>query len=155
MRQHKLARLLGGMALLGLVGWLLTPALAAGGVAGAPLGQGEGTLAVGSGAWVSGTGGAGLEVRSAPLLTSTVVGSLADGTPVQVLEGPRVASGLSWYRVSASGLAGSGWVDGAYLATTPAAPPPLAVGTMARVAGTQGSGLEVRSCWKVRSRATA
>ncbi|HZS01193.1 MAG TPA: SH3 domain-containing protein [Chloroflexota bacterium] len=148
MRRHALTRLLGGLALLGLVGWLLGPASAAGAwgiIAATPPGQTDGPLAIGSGAWVVGTGGAGLDVRSAPLLTSTTVGGLPDGTPVQVLEGPISASGLIWYRVSASGLAGSGWVDGAYLAAAPPAPPPLPVGSTARVTDTQGSGLDVRS----------
>jgi hypothetical protein len=147
LRQHSLARLLGGIALLGLVGGLLGPATAGarGIIAAIPPGQGDGPLAIGSGAWVVGTGGAGLDVHSAPLVTSTTVGGLPDGTPVQVLEGPISASGLSWYRVSASGLAGSGWVDGAYLAAAPPAPPPLPVGSTVRVTETQGSGLDVRS----------
>ena len=148
MRQHLLARLPGTVALLGLVGWLLllaSPAGAWGAALATPPPQSDAPLAVGSGAWVSGTGSAGLDVHSAPLTSSTVVGGLTDGTPVQVLEGSLSASGLTWYRVSASGLAGSGWVDGAYLTAAPPAPPPLAVGTMARVAGTQGSGLDAHS----------
>src|SRR5205823_1315728 len=110
-----------------------------------PAAQFEPILAVGSGAWVVGTGGVGLDVRSAPLTSTSLVGALADGTPVQVLEGPIATGGLSWYRISAPGLATSGWADGAYLAASPPAPPPLAVGTLAQVRGTQGSGLDVRS----------
>src|SRR4051812_47655997 len=147
MRQPILAQVLPDVRILALIAGLLVPGLgiAASHVAHAQsTAQGEPILAVGSGAWVTGTGGVGLDVRSAPLTSTSLVGAVADGTPVQVLEGPIAAGGLSWYRVSAPGLATSGWADGAYLAASPPAPP-LAVGGLAEVRGTQGAGLDARS----------
>jgi hypothetical protein len=107
------------------------------------------TVVVGAPAWVDGTEGRGLRVRSAPGLTGERIGSLAEGARVQVLEGPVAADELPWYRISATGLASSGWVDGKAL--TAAAPPPpngqatVAVDRPAWVAGTGGLDLRVRS----------
>jgi hypothetical protein len=105
------------------------------------------TPAVGAPAWVIGTGGRSLRVRSAPGLAGERIGSLAEGTQVQVLEGPVAADELPWYRVSADGLAGPGWVTGKALSAVAAAPPggTAAVGRPAWVAGTRGLDLRVRS----------
>jgi hypothetical protein len=80
----------------------------------------SGVLPVGSTARVGGTDGAGLRVHSAPLVTSQQIGSLPDGTVVQMLQGPVTADGFSWYQVSAPALPTPGWVvAGALSATSP------------------------------------
>jgi hypothetical protein len=82
--------------------------------------QEAGTLPLGSPAWVTtGTEGLHLRVHAEPMLASEQVGSLANGTEVQVLEGPVTADEHTWYRIEAAGLAGPGWVDGASLSATP------------------------------------
>jgi hypothetical protein len=94
-----------------------------------PLEQAGGAFAVGSRLWVTGTGGAGLNLRSAPLLSSDLLGALDEGDLVQVLEGPVVADGINWYRVDSTTGADSGWVDGRFLsATAPGAQTPAPVG---------------------------
>lgn len=79
------------------------------------------TVAAGSAAWVEGTQGVGLRVHTAPSLSSDVVASLPDGTPVQVVEGPTGADGYEWYRVSGPGVIGSGWAAGQFLSAAPPA----------------------------------
>jgi hypothetical protein len=106
-------------------------------------------LPAGSTAWVVGVGAAGLRVHSAPLAASQQIETLADGMPVQVLEGPASVGGIAWYRVGSATISGSGWVDGQYLVGRPPTPPsggaPLAVGSTAWVGGTAGAGLRVHS----------
>ena len=111
--------------------------------------DGAGPPAVGRPAWVAtGTEGLNLRARAAPALASEQVGSLANGTQVEVLQGPVAADGLPWYRVRTAGLAGSSWVDGEALTVAAPAPPgggAGAVGRPAWVAGTGGLDLRVRS----------
>ena len=82
-----------------------------------PTGQpvSTGILRVGSTARVSGTQGAGLRVHAAPLVSSQQIGSLSEGTAVQVLQGPVTADGYSWYQVSSATLPSAGWVVGGAL----------------------------------------
>ncbi len=68
---------------------------------------------VGGNAVVSGTDGDGLVLRSSPGLTQTAQSTLAEGTRVQVLEGPLSADGHQWYRVSSA--VGTGWASARYL----------------------------------------
>ena len=86
----------------------------------APPGQPVSTsiLPAGSTARVGGTEGAGLRVHSAPLVSSQQIGSLSDGTLVQVLQGPVTADGYSWYQVSSAALPTPGWVVGGALSAT-------------------------------------
>jgi Bacterial SH3 domain len=110
--------------------------------------------AVNSAAWVAGTGGQGLRVHAAPGIQGPLVGSLAEGSGVRVLEGPVPSDGLPWYLVSAAPLAVAGWVDGNLLtaaAPPPPAPPAVAIGHPAWVAGTGGLGLRVHSAPALRS----
>ena len=103
---------------LAVAGWVDGKALVA---AAPPPPAPPAELAVGHPAWVAGTDGLGLRVHSAPALRSDVLGELAAGAGVQVLEGPHPADGHNWYRVSVPGLANGGWVAGRYLAATPPA----------------------------------
>jgi uncharacterized protein YgiM (DUF1202 family) len=50
-----------------------------------------------------------LNLRQAPGLYTTVIGRLAQGTVVTLLEGPSFADGLDWWRVRASD-GQEGWV---------------------------------------------
>lgn len=56
-----------------------------------------------------------LNLREAPGTGSSVVGVLADGAYVEILEGPETADGYEWFRVSSSRF-GSGWCVADYLA---------------------------------------
>jgi len=86
-------------------------------------------LAVGSAVEVTGTGGDGLNVRSAASTASSVIGILQDGARGMVLEGPVTAGGFTWWRIQwSSGLAG--WSAGTYLrvpAPNPLSGPPTAL----------------------------
>ena len=88
-------------------------------LAAAPPLQGAAALGISTNAWVAGTQGAGLRVHSAPLVTSNVLGTLSDGTPVQVLEGPIAADGYNWWRISATTPATVGWAASIGLSPTP------------------------------------
>jgi lysozyme len=57
------------------------------------------TIAVGSTVEVTGTGGDGLNVRSASAISGAVVGVEKDGARGVVLEGPVVSGGFTWWRV--------------------------------------------------------
>lgn len=56
-----------------------------------------------------------LNLRSAPGIGSSIVGVLADGAYVDILDGPDSADGYDWVRVNSSRF-GSGWCVGDYLA---------------------------------------
>lgn len=69
---------------------------------------------------VSGTGSA-LRLRSDPGLQSTTLKTVADGTRLKILEGPRDADGLRWWRMQDPTDAAEGWAAETYL--TPATGP--------------------------------
>lgn len=54
-------------------------------------------------------GQSNLNLRNAAGLNGAKIGSIAPGTVVQVLEGPRSASGFKWYKIRTAGRA-EGWV---------------------------------------------
>jgi hypothetical protein len=83
----------------------------------APTATPEGLFAGGE-AIVSGTGSA-LRLRSDPGLQSTTLKTVADGTRLKVLEGPREADGLRWWRLQDQSDGAEGWAAETYL--TPAA----------------------------------
>ncbi len=62
---------------------------------------------------VEGVGPAGLRVRYSP--EGTVMGRLAEGDSVEILEGPVVIDGEIWYRISSPTDRLQGWVVGQYL----------------------------------------
>jgi hypothetical protein len=83
----------------------------------APTATPEGLFA-GREAIVSGTGSA-LRLRSDPGLQSTTLKTVADGTRLKILEGPREADGLRWWRLQDQSDGAEGWAAETYL--TPAA----------------------------------
>ena len=74
----------------------------------------------GGAAIVSGTGSA-LRLRSDPGLQSTTLKTVTDGTRLLILEGPREADGLRWWRLQDQADGAEGWAAETYLtpATTP------------------------------------
>jgi hypothetical protein len=85
----------------------------------APTATPEG-LFPGGEALVSGTGSA-LRLRSDPGLQSTTLKTVADGTRLKVLEGPREADNLRWWRMQDQSDGAEGWAAETYL--TPVAAP--------------------------------
>ena len=85
----------------------------------APTATPEG-LFTGGDAIVSGTGSA-LRLRSDPGLQSTTLKTVTDGTRLKILEGPREADGLRWWRMQDPSDGAEGWAAETYL--TPAAGP--------------------------------
>lgn len=77
-------------------------------------------LFIGGNAIVSGTGSA-LRLRSDPGLQSTTLKTVQDGTRLTILEGPREADGLTWWRLHDPSDGAEGWAAATYLtpATTP------------------------------------
>lgn len=64
---------------------------------------------------VSGTGGDGLNVRTAPGTDASIITVLAEGAGANIVGGPSAdANGDAWYQVDAAGTVG--WVFGGYLA---------------------------------------
>jgi uncharacterized protein YraI len=56
-----------------------------------------------------------LNLREAPGTGSSVIGVLADGAYVDILDGPESADGYDWVRVNSSRF-GSGWCVADFLA---------------------------------------
>ena len=71
-------------------------------------------------AQVAGTGGEGINVRSAPGVSAGVVSTLPEAFAVTILDGPIwLDDGTSWYEIGADTVSGwfTGWVTSAYLGT--------------------------------------
>ncbi len=85
----------------------------------APTATPEG-LFVGGEALVSGTGSS-LRLRSDPGLQSTTLKTVSDGTRLKILEGPRDADNLHWWRMQDPSDGAEGWAAETYL--TPATGP--------------------------------
>jgi len=77
-------------------------------------------LFISGNAIVAGTGSA-LRLRSDPGLQSTTLKTVSDGTRLIILEGPRDADGLTWWRLRDPVDGAEGWAAQNYLtpATTP------------------------------------
>jgi hypothetical protein len=77
-------------------------------------------LYIGGGAVVAGTGSS-LRLRSDPGLQSTTLKTVDDGTRLKILEGPREADGLTWWRLEDAADGAQGWAAEKFLtpATTP------------------------------------
>jgi len=71
---------------------------------------------VGGSATVVGTSGRGLVVRVSPGTSSPQIGSLPDGTRVEILAGPAPVGGQNWYQVSVPAISAQGWVISTALA---------------------------------------
>ncbi len=85
----------------------------------APTATPEG-LFIGGEAIVSGTGSS-LRLRSDPGLQSTTLKTVTDGTRLKILEGPRDADNLRWWRMQDPSDGAEGWAAETYL--TPATGP--------------------------------
>ncbi len=72
-------------------------------------------LFIGGDVIVSGTGSA-LRLRSDPGLQSTTLKTVTDGTRLLILEGPREADGLRWWRLQDRSDGAEGWAAETYLA---------------------------------------
>ena len=78
-------------------------------------------LQVGDSAYVLGTGGSGVKVRSGPGPTNDVRGVVPEGASVTVQDGPQSDGSLTWYQIrgtDGSGARVRGWVAGMYLVST-------------------------------------
>ena len=77
-------------------------------------------LYIGGSAIVAGTGSS-LRLRSDPGLQSTTLKTVDDGTRLKILEGPRDADGLTWWRLEDAADGAQGWAAEKFLtpATTP------------------------------------
>jgi hypothetical protein len=66
---------------------------------------------------VSGTGGAGLNLRSCANTTCSLVVNMPDGTVMQVIGGPTTAAGYTWWNLSGTvaGAGRTGWAIQDYL----------------------------------------
>jgi hypothetical protein len=74
-------------------------------------------LFVGGEAIVSGTGSA-LRLRSDPGLQATTLKTVSDGTRLKILEGPRDADELRWWRMQDPTDGAEGWAVETYLTPT-------------------------------------
>jgi hypothetical protein len=83
----------------------------------APTATPEG-LFIGGEAVVSGTGSA-LRLRSDPGLQSTTLKTVTDGTRLKILEGPRDADDLRWWRMQDPTDGAEGWAAETYLTPAP------------------------------------
>jgi len=77
-------------------------------------------LYIGGGAIVAGTGSA-LRLRSDPGLQATTLKTVSDGARLKILEGPRDADNLRWWRLQDPSDGAEGWAAERYL--TPATSP--------------------------------
>jgi 3D (Asp-Asp-Asp) domain-containing protein len=74
------------------------------------------TAALGDSAYVLGTGGSGVKVRSGPGSTYEILGSAPEGALVRVMTGPVSDGTFNWYQVQARDGAGPrGWSASTYL----------------------------------------
>jgi|GEM_PF-3297246 len=93
-------------------------------------------------ATVANTGGAGLHLRNAPGINSSIVTTLLDGTQTTVIGGPTVMNGFTWWNIRATvnGVQYSGWGGiGEWLA------PPPNFGSIVTVSYTSGFGLNLHA----------
>lgn len=78
-------------------------------------------LTLGGYAQVSGTGGDALRLRSDPGLQTTTLETVPEGTRLLILDGPRDADNLTWWRLRNPASGAEGWAAQLYLA--PSGPP--------------------------------
>ncbi len=69
-------------------------------------------------AQVSGTGGDALRLRSDPGLQTTTLKTIPDGARLLILDGPRDADGIIWWRLRDPSDGAEGWAAQLYLAPT-------------------------------------
>jgi len=77
-------------------------------------------IAIGAYVQISGTGGDGLRIRSAPGLSSETVFRGQEAETFRVMDGPQDADGYTWwYLVAPYDEKRAGWAAAAYLAVVP------------------------------------
>ena len=76
------------------------------------------SLFVGGFAQVSGTGGDALRLRSDPGLQTTTLKTIPDGARLLILDGPRDADGIIWWRLRDPSDGAEGWAAQLYLVPT-------------------------------------
>jgi GH25 family lysozyme M1 (1,4-beta-N-acetylmuramidase) len=119
----------------GLVAAVLCLTLLAVLTIGAPPALAE-TIVVGSTVEVTGTGGDGLNIRSASATSGIVVGVEKDAVKGTALEGPVAGEGFTWWRVQwTDGL--TGWSVAQYLKVSVPSPVPSSPTAVQAVAGTE------------------
>jgi hypothetical protein len=74
------------------------------------------SLFVGGYAQVSGTGGDALRLRADPGLQTTTLKTIPDGARLLILDGPRDADGIIWWRLRDPSDGAEGWAAELYLA---------------------------------------
>lgn len=89
-------------------------------------------------AWVAGTDGLGLRLRSAPGLGASILLVMPEGAVVTLLGGAQVADGYLWRQVSYAGQ--EGWAASQYLIFAPDGTPPTAPGAPANLRQLLGDG---------------
>jgi len=87
---------------------------------------------------VANTSGMGINLRSGPSISYSVITGLPEGTKMYVIDGPVLADGYTWWQIT--GTAGTGWsAVGEWLTPAPQ------VNTKVTVSYTGGIGLRLRS----------
>jgi len=85
----------------------------------------NGSIVIGAYIQIRGTGGDGLRLRSAPGLKSDILALAKENEIFQVVEGPHVADGYTWWRlVSPKDPNRGGWTVANYLSVLPTPPAP-------------------------------
>jgi hypothetical protein len=77
----------------------------------------SGSLQVGDTVHVVNTSGQGLRIRDIPSREGTILVKFAEGSSVQIIDGPKQADGYTWWKVR--GAAGEGWCAADFLAHEP------------------------------------
>jgi hypothetical protein len=113
---------------------------------------------------VGGTGGQRLRLRANPSAQAATVTRVSEGARLQIVEGPRMAGGIVWWKVRGSGKDIQGWASQRYLLTpgtptgTPAGtatPTPKTSGTPKATSTTVKSAITSKSTATPKSTATA
>ncbi len=86
-----------------------------------------GVVAVGAYVQIRGTGGDGLRLRTEPSLQAAILALAKEEEVFQVVEGPHIADGYTWWRLQAPYDAQrGGWAVANYLSVLPVTPAPTA-----------------------------
>lgn len=67
-------------------------------------------------------GGPDLHMRDAPSLAGLIIAGISTDQVLTIIDGPVVADGYTWYRVSIGGIGTVGWVAGEFLVPTSTSP---------------------------------
>ncbi len=85
----------------------------------------NGSITLGAFIQIRGTGGDGLRLRSEPSLKGTILALAKENEIFQVVEGPHIADGYTWWRlISPKDPHRGGWTVANYLSLLPTPPAP-------------------------------